>query len=271
MWKHAIQMMNNDISSSYGPKSFLKYCNENDFQNSGTANNISIDYYEKLHKQLRDECIMVLRMGSFEKIAGTNFLLVRYEQKEDFFFFDDKIFTCQETMYETNPNVKNAISIMNIFNNYSEMMLVSYLLSCGVMSEVLGLDKSQIYYTPLTGRNNYTFEFYPNKNCDAILHINGQVEIDAVFTGYRNGVPIVVVVEAKVENGRYGSLAKHKLFYAYKSIQSILKDEYEIIPIYIKLSVNESILTAKIAICKDIGNCLVNFEVVDSRVIIIEI
>lgn len=271
MWNQAIETMKNDGQLSYGPKSFIEYCKENGLRNSGTANYISIDYFEKLHKELRDEKLMVFRLGSENKKAGTDFMLISYENPEEFFFFDELLFTGQATMYFPDPVVKNALSIMKIFSNYSEMMLVSYLLSSGVLSDVLGFDKTQVYYTPLTGRNNYSFDFYANDKSGLLIHRNGQVEIDAVFSGFRNGKPVVVVAEAKVENGTYKTLAKHKLFYAYKSIQSVLEDEFEIIPIYLKLSVNDHVLTAKIAVCRDVGNDLSRFEVVDSGVVEIEL
>jgi len=269
MWKQAIRIMNQTGMLTYGPESFIGYCERFNYHNKGTANNISIDYFEKLSKQLRDESLMVLRLGSEDKKAGTNFMLVKFERPEDYFFFDNQIFNVPVTKFEPDPAVKNALAIIKLFDNYSEMMLVSYLLSCGALSEALGLDKQQIYYTPLTGRSNYSFEFYPYVGSDLIMHQNGQVEIDAVFTGHNKGKPVVVVAEAKVESEKYKSLAKHKLFYSFKSIQSVLRDEFEIIPIYLKLGVNDGVLTARVAVCRDEDGCLAKFEVI--KVVILSV
>ena len=271
MWNHAIQEMKKSGKDIYGPESFLGYCAKHDITSKGTANHISIDYYEKLSKELKSENLVVLRLGSNEKKAGTNFMLVKYNHPEDYFFFDKDLFDIPIENFTPDPAVRNALEILKLFNNYSEMMLVSYLLSSGVLSEVLGLDKSQIYYTPLTGRNVFTFDFYPYPGSELVVHQSGQVEIDAVFTGARNGKPVIVVAEAKADSPKYASLAKHKLFYAYKSIQSILKEEYEIIPIYLKLGVVENILTTKVAVCKDVDGCLANFEMEKTSIVIMDI
>lgn len=267
MWKYAVEQLRQEDLRSYGPESFIGYCDRYDLVRHSTANFISIDYFEKLHKQLKDEKLMVLRLGSFDKKAGTNFMLVRYDRPEDYFFFDKDLFDVPPIDFEPDPAVKSALSIINVFSNYSEMMLISYLLSSGALPEVLGLDKSQVYYTPLTGRSNYTFNFYPYEGADLVTHQSGQVEIDAVFTGHKNGRPVIVVAEAKVENPSYRSLAKHKLFYAYKSIQSVLHDSFEIIPVYLKLGVQDDVLTAKIGVCQDVGGVLAEFEVVDVGVV----
>ena len=267
MWQYAIEQMKQGHKRTYGPESFIGYCDKHQLSKGLTANHISIDYFEKLPRQLKEENLMVIRLGSVDKKAGTDFMLIKYEEPEDFFFFDKDHFNVPMTHFEADPAVKNALSIIKVFSNYSEMMLVSYLLSSGALSEVLNLDKTQIYYTPLTGRNNYTFDFYPFIGSDLVTHQNGQVEIDAVFTGYKDGKPVVVVAEAKVESSKYASLAKHKLFYAYKSIQSVLQGAFEIIPVYLKLGVKEDILTAKVAVCRDVGGCLAGFEVVDVGVV----
>lgn len=270
MWQLALNEMGNNRKNIYGPKSFIQYCKENNIRNSSTANHISIDYYEKLHKQLRIEETMVLRLGSSDKKAGTNFAIVKNQSAKEFFFFDDEIFIKERSLFHADVNVKNLLSLMKLFEKHSEMMLVSYLLSSGALSEVLRLDKTDVYYTPLTGRNGFSFKFYPTKNHDLIFHDNGQVEIDAVFSGHKNGKPVVVVAEAKVEDGKYKSLAKHKLFYAYKSVQSVLNDEFEIIPIYLKLSIVETTLIAKIAVCEDVNNCLSEFRVIHTETLMIK-
>lgn len=271
MWHFALESIKNNNKLFFGPKSFLEYCSENNLANSGTANHISIDYFEKLSKELRAEDFMVLRLGSTEKKMGTKFILVKYDEPDNFFFFDKKIFDSPPKYFPVNQKVKNVLSIMKLFDSYSEMMLMSYLLSSGALLDVLDLDKSDIFYTPLTGRNTYTFEYVINEKYGSVIHENGQVEIDAVFTGFKNGLPVIVVAEAKVDNGKYNTLAKHKLFYAYKSIQSIIKDDFEIIPIYVKLKVEGSLLTAKIAVCKDNENNLSQFESVSSHIIKIDL
>lgn len=272
MWTKALTEMEQQNSKIYGPKSFIKYCESNNIQNAGrTASHISIDHYKKLHKQLKENQCMVLRLGSNNVRNGTNFVLVKHDQFRDFFFFDDEIFTSKPVEYKSPADVRNALSIMNIFEKPSEMMLVSYLLSSGALGEVLGLDEDNIYYTPLTGRNCFTFSYKPAPDYPLLKHENGQVEIDAVFTGKRNGKLVIVIAEAKSDTGRYRSLAKHKLFYAYKSVQEACLKKFEVIPIYLKLSIKDGVLKAKIAECEDLDGSLMGITVVSESSVLIEL
>ncbi len=272
MWTQALQKMKQNNTSIYGPRSFLEYCATNDIKTSGrTPNYISIDYYEKLHKELKENNCMVLRLGSENMRKGTNFVLIKDDRLRDFFLFDDEIFVTDPIEYEMSLKARHALSIMKIFEKPSEMMLVSYLLSSGVLGEVLGLDEADAYYTPLTGRNSFTFSFRPGANYEELIHQNGQVEIDAVFTGARNGKPVIVVVEAKNDTGRYKSLSKHKLYYAYKSVQSVCEKDFEVIPVYLKLSVNDGYLKAMIAECEDRDDTLMGLSVVNERTVVIKI
>ena len=238
MWSSALSDMRQLKNTIYGPTSFINYCKEYGIKPSGgTANHISIDHFERLHKQLKENHCMVLRLGSANARSGTNFALVKHDNNREFFFFDKEIFTADSETFEIPQSIRNALSIINLFDKPSEMMLVTYLLSSGALGEVLALDKDDAYYSPLTGRNCFTFSYNPAPGYPKLIHENGQVEIDAVFTAKRCGKPVIVVAEAKTDNGRYTSLAKHKLYYAYKAVKQVCKKNFDVIPIYLKLSV----------------------------------
>lgn len=262
MWTSALSEMRQLNNTVYGPTSFISYCKENNIKPSGgTANHISIDHFERLHKQLKQNHCMVFRLGSANTRNGTNFALVGHDKFREFFFFDKEIFKTASVTFEMPQSTRKALSIINLFDKPSEMMLVTYLLSSGVLGEVLALDKDDAYYSPLTGRNCFTFSYTPAPGHPKLVHENGQVEIDAVFTGKRCGKPVIVVAEAKTDGGRYTSLAKHKLYYAYKAVKQVCQRDFDVIPIYLKLSVHDGYLEAKIAECADVDGTLMGLSV----------
>lgn len=64
IFEKAISQMNKDINSNiFGPIGFNKYLQRNNLPNVKTAENISIDSYEKLYKILKENNIMVLIVG----------------------------------------------------------------------------------------------------------------------------------------------------------------------------------------------------------------
>ena len=75
LFQEGINQINQD--RYFGPKEFITYCREISFNRTRkTAEYISLDFYEILPKELKDNNVMVLRMGGGQK---TNFGLFKIE------------------------------------------------------------------------------------------------------------------------------------------------------------------------------------------------
>ena len=75
----------------FGPTEFLQYCRDIDFKPKGNTVVYLLDFYEKLPRELKENEIMVLRMGGRQK---TNFVLFKTNNNlKDFFLDDESIFS----------------------------------------------------------------------------------------------------------------------------------------------------------------------------------
>lgn len=86
------QILKND-TKIFEPVSFNKYLEQNKINNIRTSQNISIDSYEKLNKELKENNIMILRLGNDIDTRETQFALIKIEDIKDYFLIDNKIFT----------------------------------------------------------------------------------------------------------------------------------------------------------------------------------
>ncbi|WP_252371579.1 DUF6997 domain-containing protein [Pseudoalteromonas phenolica] len=112
--------------------------------------------------------------------------------------------------------------------------MVNLACASGLLKEALSLDDEASIIVPATGQSTFTFRFKPICDEDTILeHINGQVEIDAVFVGKRNGKENLFVIEAK-HSEKFDSLAKHKLLYPCLSLLEKLPASMPIVPVYLR-------------------------------------
>ena len=88
---------------------------------------------------------------------------------------------------------------------------------------------------PATGQTTFTFEVRPHSSLDVSWqHVNGQVEIDALFVSRLRGRETVFVVEAKVGSGK-ADLAKHKLVYPVLALAGSIPRYVDIVPVYLKI------------------------------------
>ncbi|KGN00091.1 hypothetical protein Z969_10160 [Clostridium novyi A str. 4570] len=235
IFKKAIENMELKNINFFGPISFNKYISENNLANVRTAQNISIDSYEKLQDDLKTRNIMVLRLGRSEDNSGTKFILVKVKNIKDYFIFDEEIFDKKGITYLPTRSIRELFAYQ-VFGFLSESSYVNLSVASGLMSRALNLDEYNVPLTPCSGKSTFSFEFYPHsqyKN-NILYHDNGQVEIDGVLVAERNGKTTVFILEAKSDKS-HKSLAKHKLVYSVLSIAPNIPKDMEIVPVYIKV------------------------------------
>ncbi|MBE6063823.1 DUF6997 domain-containing protein [Clostridium cochlearium] len=251
IFKNAItQILKNDSNKIFGPISFNKYLKENNICNVSTAQNISIDSYEKLNKELRDNNIMVLRLGNAIDSKGTQFALIKTENINDYFLIDDEIFTKCGYTYLPTKSIRDLFAYQ-VFPFLSESSFVNLGVVSGLISRALGLDEYNVPLTPAMGKSVFTFKLYPySKYKDVIFtHNNGQVEIDGVLVAERKEKQTVFVLEAKSDKS-HKSLSKHKLVYPVLALAKNVPKDMEIVPVYIKIFKEEDGIHYHVVECK---------------------
>lgn len=223
----------------FGPTSFLDYLKENNLSSKrNTPEYISIDSYQQLPPILKDNQIMALRLGSKkDNPTRTQFALVKTKNKlNDFFIFDSEIINRQKgENYLPSASLKKLYSYF-ILPKFSETSFVNLALASGILFQSLGISEKDDPLPPATGRSTFSFELYAHSDIKdkKLLHENGQVEIDAMFVGKRDGIETLFIVEAKSGN-RLKSLSKHKLVYPILSVANKVPPYMPIVPIYLKI------------------------------------
>jgi hypothetical protein len=249
MFEFALNEMPAQDPTIWGPASFQDYLAENGILDSPrTAANISVDHKSKLAAELRDRDTMILRLGKSQG-TGTQFALVQVPGRlNDFFFLEQKLFDDdvptpfipERTFFELFP--------FSLFANHSETNLVNAAFCSGLITTALKLDRSDIVPFPATGASNVTFEFSPHTELSTpLLHDRGQVQVDGVFVGKREGQQYVFVLEAKVDPPG-GTTAKHKLLYSVLAIAPSVPEGIDIVAIYVQF--NRHALGTIIRICE---------------------
>jgi hypothetical protein len=201
MFEVALNEMPTQVPTIWGPVSFQDFLAENGILGSPrTAAIISVDHKSKLVAELRDRDTMILRLGKSQG-TGTQFALAQVPGCiDDFFFMGNQLFADavptpfipERTFLELFP--------FSLFANHSETNLVNAAFCSGLISTALKLDHSDIVPFPATGASNVTFEFFPHTELPMpLLHDRGQVQVDGVFAGKRDGQQCVFVLEAKVD------------------------------------------------------------------------
>ena len=164
-----------------------------------TASNISVDRTRTLSKELRDADTMVLRLGtghgSDDARGQTAFALVRHESGslDPFFLIDEQIFTGRtETFISDRP--MRALFPFGLLPKPSETFLLTLAHASGLMADALGCDDSSIHMIPATGHGTYSFAFtVGHASPHTLEHRDGQLEIDSVCIGIRDGRNHVIV------------------------------------------------------------------------------
>jgi hypothetical protein len=216
--------------SLYGPQSFQGYLTEHNLRKHDTAQTISVDHYERLNPALRQADTMVLRLGKSHD-GSTQFALVGTPGRLADFFLHDTPAPGPE------PYTAEAdLTAYSVFPTLTETSQVNLAFASGLIGHALDLDKPYPTAAPATGSSTYTFSFLVHSEYQQRLtHVNGQVEIDAVFVGRRRGNPHLFVLEAKSGTATR-TLAKHKLVYAALALAPRVPPEMPIIPVYLRVT-----------------------------------
>ncbi|MEM5549521.1 hypothetical protein WNY63_02070 [Pseudoalteromonas neustonica] len=215
------------------PQGFQDYVSANNLK-ANTAASISIDSLKKLPKILRDQNTMVLRLGSRPASNQTYFSLVKTDDVKTFFFDDSSLFSqLQPELFLPNVSIRSLFAFQ-LLPKVTETSVVNLAIASGLMAEALNLEDDKTIVVPATGQSTFTFNFKPLANENVVLeHINGQVEIDAVFVAKRKGKEHLFVIEAK-HGDKFDSLAKHKLLYPSLSLLQKLPSSMPIVPVYLR-------------------------------------
>lgn len=235
VFKEAIDEMLEKEMDIFGPMSFQQYLKNNGINNKRTAQFISVDSLEVLDPELRQNNIMVFRLGRYQGTSETAFVLIKSKNVKNFFFIDEELFGNQNTQTFIPTISMRDFFTYRIFPNSSESTLVNLGLASGVIGEALGLDKKEHLLAPTTGKSTFSFEVgFDSISGKRFLHDNGQVEIDCLLLGRRNNRDILFVIEAK-KNSNHKSLSKHKVVYPILSIIDKLPNDMSVVPVYLKI------------------------------------
>lgn len=218
-----------------GPVPFQHYIETFKLQSARTWHYVSVDSLDRLSPELKDAGVMVFRLGSRVGVTGTHFGLAKYKHSWSDFFLDDKELLSRAEIQVFLPNVSaRRLFSFQLLPKLTETSLVNLAVGSGLLQHALGLGEPHEQVVPATGQSTFTFKISPTSNLATPWeHINGQVEVDALFVGRRNGKECLFLVEAKAGNPN-GTLAKHKLCYPIAALRTELPSYIDIIPIYLK-------------------------------------
>lgn len=233
---------------------FAEYLKQHDLPNVGTAQAISIDSISDLDKLLRDNRIFVFRLGRSSSRGETAFCGVRYPNEEALpIIIDERDFLNTE-IEGFIPRVSYAtLHPFFLVPKLSETSVVNLGLASGLVPHALGIEGE--ISIPATGKSTYTFEFRPLRGADTVLtHRDGQVEIDALFTGRRDGRDALFLLEAK-KSKTLSSLSNHKLVYPYLAIKPLLPSYMPLVMVYLRVIVGPKEMIFYVNECDDGGRC----------------
>jgi hypothetical protein len=232
----ALREMDASGRSYSDPESFVSYLRRHGLPERDVASVISIDSLAQLDPDLKKARVMVFRLGAAPGTRTTRFALARSETEDfsDYFLVDETLFSAVPPRLfipSVNPQALFAFTLLPTF---TETSLVNLAVFSGLLGHALGLDAGAPMSAPATGQSIYTFSFSPRADHEPMWeHRSGQVEVDALLTGERNGQQVAVIVESKASRGG-GSLAKHKLLYPYLSLRGSIPSNMPILLVYLR-------------------------------------
>jgi len=198
---------------------------------STTARYLSIQSLSDLNPDLRNNNTMIFRLGK-----GT-FALLEVSVIEDFFLID-KDLDCKKEDFKPKVDTSELEHFFLMgYGSDSETNFVNLSIASGLLQKSLNLDTTDPRISPATGKSTYTFDFYPHHDFKEInfQHYEGQVEVDALYRGVRDGRKTIFVIEAKKgAPTQNSSLAKYKLAYPYLALTKTFPNDYDIIPVYFR-------------------------------------
>jgi hypothetical protein len=219
----------------WGPESFQDYLARNNLPQVRTPDYISIDSLDRLHPSLRENDVMVLRLGMSEG-KGAQFGLAKIQKRlTDFFLIDFEVLKDSKGHTFIPTSSYYTLYPFHLIPSSSETSLVNFAFASGLIHHALDMERKQEISIPATGSTTYSFTVRPHSSLEQkIAHNKGQVQVDAIFLGQRDGKQMIFVLEAKVSK-KFESLAKHKLVYPILGIAANIPIDMSIIPIYMKV------------------------------------
>jgi hypothetical protein len=226
VFEPALAQMRTAGLSVFGPTGFRDYLLEHGLSGSRTADHISVSHFDGLPAALKASNTMVLRLGAGAS-GRTNFALVRVADIRDFFLGIDPE---MPRTFLSDARMRDLIGYTLLVP--SETTLVNLAFTSGLVAHALRLDDGEALPAPARGVLRATFAFRAHSTLDCILeHVHGQVEIDALFVGRRNGLDHLFVLEAKQSGA---ALANHKLLYPIMALAAGVPPDMPIVPVYLR-------------------------------------
>lgn len=258
MFSQVIQEMEQSGQLVSEPRSFKAYIEQQGLGNKRTADYISVQSYAGLHPELKEAGYTVLRLGAPQGNKHTHFALAKVQNDwSDFFLIDEEIFSGKPVeTFVPSESAQNLLAFQ-LLPNLTETSLVNLALASGLLPKALGIT-TETQTIPSTGQSTFSFDFKPLHNSSTVLgHQNGQVEIDALFVGQRDGKECLFVVEAK-SGKKLDSLAKQKLLYPVLAIKQSVPNDMLVIPVYLRTIRKGSAIEFNIAECEFRGEEALN-------------
>lgn len=142
----AIQEMREKPISCREPESFDAYIKRNGLENAKqrrVVEYLSVQGFNGLDAGLKEERIMVFRLGSLPGTNGTAFGLARVSETwGEYFFFDDPLFGKLEPEVFVPKVPYSALYSLALVPTLTESSLANIAVASGLISEVLGCRSS---------------------------------------------------------------------------------------------------------------------------------
>lgn len=230
----ALLTMAEEGSQTYGPIAFQSYLRDHGLSPKRTWSAISVDRLDALSPELKQAQTMVFRLGSDGRDHHTRFALARVHNGwSDFFLIDADIFRNTQPEIFLPSVAARDLYVFDLLPRLTESSLVNLAIASGLLSCALRLDEQSLSI-PATGQSTFSFDFRALDHLDTTWsHSNGQVEVDSLFLGRRNGKETLFLVEAK-SSGSLSSLAKHKLVYPLLGVRGGIPEYMPVVPVYLR-------------------------------------
>lgn len=233
----ALEDLENASLGWLGPQSFQDYLAQHNLGSAKTATKISVQDLGSLDNDLRQANVMVFRLGCGIDRNSTQFALVKARQSIEEFFLRDDLATGEAQTFVPDVSVAELFPF-ELLGTLTETGAVNLAIAAGLLGHSLGCDEPFPRVAPATGASTYDFIVKPDARFSELEwhHRRGQVEIDTVFLGRREGRRILFVVEAKHgAPSERSSLAKTKLAYACSAIATKrVPLDIPIVPVYLR-------------------------------------
>jgi hypothetical protein len=215
----ALSEMCRSSTATFGPLSFREYLKTHDLPLTGTAAAISVDSIRALSIDLVEARTMVFRLGAAIRTRHTTFALCRYRDSwTDLFLQDECISGSQSSVPFFATGLDRNIAAYRLLPRLTEPSIVNLAIAFGILAAALELDDADRSPVPATGQSTCSLDVRPYDDSIAWQHRQGQVEINCIFVGHRNGRDGLFLVEAKCSCS-FASLAKHKLVFPYQALR----------------------------------------------------